>query len=99
MGYMYLQPIQFNACPLAASLCFFHRMVRALRYYWDTFQEEDPARFVLSSGENFNYIYRKEIINFIIAFDPITSHAPISAQSSNAVVFRLQPVYFLSTSL
>lgn len=44
-----LRPIQFNACPLAASLCFFHRMVRTLRYYWDNFQEEDTARFVLSS--------------------------------------------------
>ena len=27
----------------------------------------------------------------------ITAHTHISAQSSNAVVFRLQPVYFLST--
>lgn len=44
-----LRPIQFNACPLAASLCFYHRMVRVLRYYWDSFQEEDQARFVLSS--------------------------------------------------
>ena len=32
-------------------------------------------------------------------FDLITAHTPISAQSSNSVVFRLQPVYFLSTSL
>ena len=31
--------------------------------------------------------------------DLITAHAPISAQSSNLVVFRLQQVYFLSTSL
>ena len=35
----------------------------------------------------------------ITIFDLITAHAPISAQSSNYVVFRLQPVYFLSTSL
>ncbi|XP_052781635.1 E3 ubiquitin-protein ligase RNF123-like [Mya arenaria] len=34
--------------PLPVALCFFHRLVRVLRYYWDTFQEEDPARFVLS---------------------------------------------------
>ena len=27
-------------------------------------------------------------------FDLITAHTPISAQSSNSVVFRLQPVYF-----
>ena len=27
-------------------------------------------------------------------FDLITAHAPISAQSSNLVVFRLKPVYF-----
>ena len=32
-------------------------------------------------------------------FDLISAHTPISAQSSNSVVFRLQPVYFLSTSL
>ena len=29
-------------------------------------------------------------------FDLITAHTHISAQSSNSVVFRLQPVYFLS---
>ena len=32
-------------------------------------------------------------------FDLITAHIPISAQSSNFVIFKLQPVYFLSTSL
>ena len=32
-------------------------------------------------------------------FDLITARTPISAQSSNSMVFRLQPVYFLSTSL
>ena len=35
----------------------------------------------------------------ITLFDLITAHAHISAQSSNSVVFRLQPVYFLSASL
>ena len=30
----------------------------------------------------------------ITVFDLITTHAPISAKSSNFVVFRLQPVYF-----
>ena len=29
----------------------------------------------------------------------ITTHTPISAQSSNSAVFKLQRVYFLSTSL
>lgn len=38
-----------NMWPLPVILCFFHRMVRALRYYWDDFQKEDPARFVMSS--------------------------------------------------
>ena len=32
-------------------------------------------------------------------FNLITTHTPISVQSSNSVVFRLQPVYFLSISL
>ena len=32
-------------------------------------------------------------------FDLITAHTPISAQSRNSVVFRLQPVYFFFTSL
>ena len=34
-----------------------------------------------------------------IVFDLITAHTPISAQSRNSVVFRLQPVYFFFTSL
>ena len=40
--------------------------------------------------------YRQQIV-----FDIITTHAPVSAQSSNLVVFRLQPEYFytVSTSL
>ena len=40
-------------------------------------------------------IHRKQYT----VFDLITAYTPIRAQSSNAVVFRLQPVYFLSTSL
>ena len=35
----------------------------------------------------------------VTVFDLINAHTPISAQLSNSVVFRLQPVYFLSTSL
>ena len=35
---------------------------------------------------------------FQISTDLTTAHTPISAESSNSVVFRLQPVYFLSTS-
>ena len=38
-------------------------------------------------------------INGSTVFDLITAHTPISAQSSNFVAFRLQSVYFLSTSL
>ena len=34
-----------------------------------------------------------------IIFDLITAHTPISALSSNSIVFRLPPVYGLSTSL
>ena len=34
-----------------------------------------------------------------IIFDLNTAHTSISIQSSNSVVFRLQPMYFLSTSL
>ena len=37
--------------------------------------------------------------NMITVFDLITAHTPISAQSSDFVVLRLQAVYFLSTSL
>ena len=32
----------------------------------------------------------------ITIFNLITAHTPISAQSINSVVFRLQPVYFFS---
>ena len=39
--------------------------------------------------------YRYVISDFsITVFDLITAHTPISAQSRNSVVFRLQPVYF-----
>ena len=34
----------------------------------------------------------------ITIFDLITAHTPISAQSRNSVVFRLQPVSFFFTS-
>ena len=33
-------------------------------------------------------------LNSVTIFNLITAHAPVSAQSSNLVVFRLQPVYF-----
>ncbi|XP_050413378.2 E3 ubiquitin-protein ligase RNF123 [Patella vulgata] len=39
---------QTHSCPLPVSLCFFHRLVQAVRYYWDNFRLEDPCRFVLS---------------------------------------------------
>ena len=32
-----------------------------------------------------------------IVFDLITAHTPINSQSSSSIVFRLQPVYILST--
>ncbi|KAK7493950.1 hypothetical protein BaRGS_00014832, partial [Batillaria attramentaria] len=38
-----------HTCPLPVLLCFFHRLLRAVRYYWDSFQPEDPGRFVLSN--------------------------------------------------
>ncbi|KAL4226862.1 hypothetical protein ACF0H5_014841 [Mactra antiquata] len=41
--------LTLNIWPLPVTLCFFHRMVQVLRYYWDDFQKEDPDRFVLSS--------------------------------------------------
>ena len=30
----------------------FHRLIQAVRYCWDKFQEEDPSRFVKSSGKH-----------------------------------------------
>ena len=43
-------------------------------------------------------LYIWTIIFFVVpsytVFDLITAHIPISAQSSNSIVFRLQPVYF-----
>ena len=35
----------------------------------------------------------------VTVFNLVTTHTPISPQSSNSVVFRLQPVYLLFTSL
>ncbi|KAJ8302029.1 hypothetical protein KUTeg_021016, partial [Tegillarca granosa] len=40
--------IHVNTCPLPVMLCFFHRMIQALRFYWDDFRKEDISRFVLS---------------------------------------------------
>ena len=37
---------------------------------------------------------RKKDIHINTVFDLITAHTPISAQSSNSIVYRLQPVYF-----
>ncbi|XP_053378439.1 E3 ubiquitin-protein ligase RNF123-like [Mercenaria mercenaria] len=42
------KPNSLTVWPMPVTLCFFHRMVQALRYYWDDFQKEDPARFVFS---------------------------------------------------
>lgn len=42
-----LQPI--NTCPLPVSLCFFHRLIQALRFYWDEYHQKDPARYLPSS--------------------------------------------------
>lgn len=36
------------SCPLPVLLCFFHRLLRAVRHYWDAFQAEDSDRFVFS---------------------------------------------------
>ncbi|KAK3102538.1 hypothetical protein FSP39_012050 [Pinctada imbricata] len=36
---------QVTTCPLS----FLHRLVRAVQFYWDDFQKEDPDRFVFSS--------------------------------------------------
>ena len=41
----------------------------------------------------------KHILQKHTVFDLITTHTPISAQLSNSVVFRLQQVCFLTTSL
>lgn len=34
--------LQIAQCALPVSLCFFHRLVQALRFYWDNFSLEDP---------------------------------------------------------
>ncbi|XP_046554728.1 E3 ubiquitin-protein ligase RNF123-like isoform X1 [Haliotis rubra] len=46
----YTRVHQIHTCPLPVSLCFYHRLIQALRYYWDLFQKEDTGRFVHSSG-------------------------------------------------
>ena len=43
--------------------------------------------------------HRDAVLKAYTIFDLITTHTPISAQSRNSVVFRLQPVYFFFTSL
>ncbi|XP_059139447.1 E3 ubiquitin-protein ligase RNF123-like [Physella acuta] len=43
--------LQIAQCALPVSLCFFHRLVQALRFYWDHFSAEDPN--FLPSSEAF----------------------------------------------
>ena len=50
-------------------------------------------------AERINIFAERVNIILDIVFDLITAHSPIRAQSSNSVVSRLPPVYFLSTSL
>ncbi|VDH90316.1 Kip1 ubiquitination-promoting complex protein 1 [Mytilus galloprovincialis] len=38
-----------SLCPSSVILCMFHRLIQAVRFCWDKFQEEDPCRFVTSS--------------------------------------------------
>ena len=55
--------------------------------------EKIPADDILKC---FSHIFPEKGLT---VFDLITAHTPISAQSSNSLVFRLQLLYFLSTSL
>ena len=41
----------------------------------------------------FSFINQREIVEHTV-FNLITAHTPISTQSRNSIVFRLQPVYF-----
>ena len=57
------------------------------------------SSLLLVLGERYALRFWSISCNFIYTiFDLITTHTPISAQSSHFVVIRLQPVYFLSTS-
>ena len=40
------------------------------------------------------YVWKTSCNSTLTVFDLITAHTPISTQSRNSVVFRLQPVYF-----
>ncbi|GAB1599201.1 E3 ubiquitin-protein ligase RNF123-like isoform X2 [Argonauta hians] len=42
-----LHPI--NTCPLPVSLCFFHRLIQALQYYWDFYAQQDPKKYLPNS--------------------------------------------------
>ena len=50
-------------------------------------------------GRLFSVIVALLDIFCITTFDLITAHNPVSTKSSYSVVFKLQPVYFLSTFL
>ena len=55
---------------------------------------------VLISPRKISCGYSFETFDFFnTVFNLITAHTPMSAWSSNSAVFRLKPVYFLSTSL
>ena len=40
-----------NQCPLPVSLCFFHRLLQAVRLCWDEYADEYPGRAVPSVGQ------------------------------------------------
>ena len=48
-----LQGHTVNQCPLPVSLCFFHRLIQAVRYYWDEFAKEHPGESTDSTGKQY----------------------------------------------
>ena len=49
---MFFQGQMVNQCPLPVSLCFFHRLLQAVRLCWDEYADEYPGRAVPSVGQS-----------------------------------------------
>ena len=60
-----------------------------VRHLWPANSQSLHTIFTLNIGTS----------KVLTAFNLITAHTPISAQSRNSIIFRLQPVYFFFTSL
>ena len=85
----------YNASTHWNILCETIRVVTRKIYFWCKKGKKMILNFHFSYHPIWNYeLFHRPLREISMVFDLSTAHIPISAQSSNLVVFRLQPFYF-----